>query len=50
MAPGYKGDGGPALAAQLNYPSGIVVDAAGVVTFSDSFNNRVRKLHAAKPR
>jgi uncharacterized protein (TIGR03437 family) len=48
---GYKGDGGPALAAQLNYPSGIVVDAAGAVMFSDSFNNRVRKLlpQAAAP-
>ena len=43
-APGYKGDGGPALAAQLNYPAGIVVDPTGVVLFSDSFNNRVRKL------
>jgi uncharacterized protein (TIGR03437 family) len=43
-ASGYKGDGDTALAAQLNYPAGIVVDAAGVVYFSDSFNNRVRKL------
>jgi uncharacterized protein (TIGR03437 family) len=43
-APGYKGDGVPALAAQLNYPSGIVVDPAGVVLFSDSFNNRVRRV------
>lgn len=41
---GYKGDGELAVAAQLNYPSGIVVDAAGVVYFSDTFNNRVRKL------
>jgi uncharacterized protein (TIGR03437 family) len=32
------------LAAQLNYPSGILVDSGGVVWFSDTFNNRVRKL------
>jgi uncharacterized protein (TIGR03437 family) len=50
-SPGYKGDGGPALAAQLDYPSGIVVDPTAVVLFSDSFNNRVRKLmpQAAAP-
>jgi uncharacterized protein (TIGR03437 family) len=42
--PGYKGDGGPALAAQLNFPSGIVVDPTSVVLFADTFNNRVRKL------
>ena len=49
-APGYKGDGGPALAAQLDYPSGIVVDGNGAILFSDSFNNRVRKLtpHSAQ--
>jgi uncharacterized protein (TIGR03437 family) len=43
-SPGYKGDGGAALAAQLNYPSGAVIDAAGAIYFSDTFNNRVRKL------
>lgn len=42
--PGWGGDGGPAVAAQLNYPSGIVVDGNGNVFFSDTLNNRVRKL------
>jgi uncharacterized protein (TIGR03437 family) len=42
--PGYKGDGGFALAAQLDFPSGAAVDPSGTVYFSDSFNNRVRKL------
>jgi uncharacterized protein (TIGR03437 family) len=41
---GYIGDGGAALAARLDYPAGIVVDAAGIIYFSDSLNNRVRKL------
>jgi uncharacterized protein (TIGR03437 family) len=43
-SPGYKGDGGFAAAAQLNYPSGVAVDGSGTVFFSDTFNNRVRKL------
>lgn len=43
---GFKGDGGPASAAALAGPRGVVVDAAGNVYFSDSFNNRVRKIDA----
>ena len=45
-APGYAGDGDAAATAQLNYPSGIVVDAAGAIYFADTFNNRVRRLTA----
>ena len=41
---GFSGDGGPATAAQLNYPTSIVVDAAGNVFFSDWANNRIRKI------
>lgn len=33
---GYSGDGGPAVAAQLDEPIGIAVDAAGVLYVSDS--------------
>jgi trimeric autotransporter adhesin len=40
--PGFSGDGGPATAAALNYPSGLAVDAAGNLVISDSGNNRIR--------
>jgi uncharacterized protein (TIGR03437 family) len=42
--PGYSGDGGPAASAQLNSPSGIAVDAFGVLYIADSLNNRIRKV------
>jgi trimeric autotransporter adhesin len=41
---GYSGDGGPANSSELNNPSGIAVDTAGKVYFSDSSNGRVRVL------
>jgi sugar lactone lactonase YvrE len=41
---GFSGDGGPATQAALNSPSDLVVDAAGNLFFSDSNNNRVRKV------
>jgi uncharacterized protein (TIGR03437 family) len=41
---GFFGDGGMAIAAQLNYPSGVAVDAAGNVYIADSSNARVRKV------
>ena len=42
--PGYSGDGGPAAQAQLFYPKGIVLDAAGNIYFADSTNSRIRKI------
>ncbi|MFJ8470943.1 hypothetical protein ACIRD5_03280, partial [Kitasatospora sp. NPDC094011] len=45
-AAGFGGDGGPADKALLNYPRGLVVDAAGTLYFSDGGNNRVRKVTA----
>jgi hypothetical protein len=41
---GYKGDGGPAVAAQLNQPVDVVADATGNVYISDAGNNRVRRV------
>ena len=43
---GYAGDGGPATAAELNFPNGIAVDAAGNLVIADEFNNRVRVVAA----
>ena len=41
---GYGGDGGPALDAQFDRPSGIEIDDDGSLYVVDSDNNRVRKL------
>jgi sugar lactone lactonase YvrE len=42
--PGYSGDGGPALSAQLSQPWGITVDASGNVIVSDIGEQAVRQL------
>ena len=42
--PGFSGDGGPASAARLNFPTGIAVDGAGNVYIADRPDHRVRKL------
>jgi sugar lactone lactonase YvrE len=42
--PGFTGDGGPALAAEINLPNDVAVDAAGDVYIADSGNNRVRMI------
>jgi len=41
---GYTGDGGPAIAAQLNLPQCVAVDAAGNVYIADWFNNVIREV------
>ncbi len=43
-AANYTGNGGPATKADLNIPSGIVLDASGNIYFSDNGNNVIRKI------
>src|SRR5665213_44501 len=43
---GYSGDGGPAAAAELAYPAGIVLDASGNLVICDSGNAVVRVVAA----
>jgi uncharacterized protein (TIGR03437 family) len=43
-AAGFSGDGGPAAAAQINAPGGLLLDGAGDLYFADTGNNRVRRL------
>ncbi len=39
-----SGDGGPAISASLNIPSGIALDGAGNIYIGDTNNFRVRKI------
>jgi sugar lactone lactonase YvrE len=40
----YSGDGGPAAAAQLGFPSALGLDSAGTLYIADNGNHRVRKV------
>ena len=44
---GFFGDGGPATAAVLNGPVGIVLDNTGNIYFADANNHRIRKINTA---
>ncbi len=44
---GYSGDGGPASAARLYYPSGVAIDPTGIIYIVDQRNDRIRKIDAA---
>src|SRR5204863_499185 len=41
---GFGGDGKPASSGQLNYPSGLALDAGGNLYIVDQYNRRIRKV------
>lgn len=41
---GFSGDGGPAIDAELGFPSEIALDKEGNIYFTDYNNNRIRKI------
>jgi trimeric autotransporter adhesin len=43
-SPGYSGDNGPATAAQLDRPVGVIAGAGDYIYIADSHNNRIRKI------
>lgn len=43
---GFAGDGGPAIDAELYWPTDVAVGPNNVIYFADSKNNRVRKIDA----
>jgi hypothetical protein len=43
---GYSGDGGAATNAEMNWPWGVAVDAAGNIYIADMDNQRMRKVTA----
>ncbi|MFD2670931.1 S-layer homology domain-containing protein [Marinicrinis sediminis] len=44
--PGFSGDGGPAIQAQLNNPGNLQFDPQGNLYVVDSYNDRIRKIDA----
>jgi trimeric autotransporter adhesin len=44
---GFSGDGGPATAAEFDFPTAVAVDGAGNLLITDSENDRVRVVAAA---
>jgi DNA-binding CsgD family transcriptional regulator len=46
-SPGFGGDGGPAISAQLDEPGGLAFDAQGRLFIADSANNRIRMIDTA---
>jgi hypothetical protein len=47
--PGFSGDGGPATAAQLDWPAGLAMDRFGNLYIGDLNNMRIRKISSPVP-
>ena len=45
VLPGFSGENGPAVDAELNGPTGVAVDADGNLYIADTGNNRVRLVY-----
>ena len=45
--PGYSGDGGPASAAQLSGPNGVVTDGSGNIYIAEYGNSVIRKINSS---
>ena len=45
--PGFAGDGGPAVEAQLRGPTGVSLDAAGNLYIADALDHRIRMVDTA---
>ncbi len=43
---GSSGDGGPATAAELNYPGGVAINKEGDIFICDCYNNCIRRIDA----
>ncbi len=46
---GFSGDGAAATAAEIYFPKGLFVDAAGNLYFADSINSRIREVFGPTP-
>jgi sugar lactone lactonase YvrE len=45
--PGFAGDGGPAISAELNQPDYVALDAAGNLYIAEGLNDRVRVVNGS---
>ena len=48
LGPGYGGDNGPAINAQLQQPAGLALNTHGILYIADESNNSVRAVDLAK--